>query len=53
MRWTLDYQPVKGSPWISLGIETRTTHDAWNYLTMLRLTTGLDYYAAQVYGVAS
>lgn len=50
--WAVEYQPTKGAPWISLGLETTTSEAAWEYLVMVRKTTSLDYYAAQVYRLA-
>jgi hypothetical protein len=48
--WTVEYQLVKGGPWIFAGVWAPTADRAWESFTLLRLHLGFDYYAAQAIG---
>lgn len=48
--WTVEYQAVKGGPWIFAGIWAEDAHRAWEAFSILAGVTGLDYYAAQAFG---
>lgn len=48
MTWIVEYQATKGAPWVDLRGEFPSSDSAWGYLTFIRVTTNLDYYAACV-----
>lgn len=48
MIWIIEYQPTKGAAWISLDAECPSSDSAWGHFSFIRISTGLDYYAACV-----
>lgn len=48
--WVVEYQLVKGGPWIFAGVWAKDAAGAWEAFGTFRAVIGLDYYAAQAFG---